>query len=102
MFKEYFLSLLLATSSLYGEKADHPKLVLYVQEKCPYCKKVVETLKGLSVEVEIKDTSIFENKQYLLSKTNRATVPCLFIDGEPLFESKIIMQYLIQRDKCEK
>ena len=97
MLKMLFLGLFLVISPLVTEKKEQPKLILYMQPGCPYCQKVLLVIKSLNIAVEMRDTTIPENKNFLIGKTNRATVPCLFIDDEPMFESKVIMQYLNEK-----
>jgi glutaredoxin len=35
-----------------------------------------------------------EHRQALIARTGRTQVPCLFIDGEPMFESEDIVEWL--------
>ena len=49
------------------------------------------------LKVKVKYLDIMENQEYLqalIDKTGRRTVPCLFIDGSPMFESDLIMEWL--------
>ncbi len=94
MLKAWLLMIFLMTSPLLAAEERQPKLVLYMQPGCPYCQRVLSVVTSINIDVEIKDTNIAENRAYLVSRTNRATVPCLFIDDKPMFESKIIMEYL--------
>ncbi len=94
MLKIFFAMIFFAAPPIFSESNSQPKLVLYMQPNCPYCQRVLSVIKSINIDVEMKDTNNPENKAYLVSKTNRATVPCLFIDGEPMFESKTIMEYL--------
>ena len=71
-----------------------PELILYSSRYCPFCMKVLRYLRSESISVKIKDT--MENpsaRQELASATGRTQVPCLFIDGNPLFESNDIIQW---------
>ncbi len=52
-------------------------------------------------ELDLKEKIIFkntlmepENREYHLKNTGRSTVPCLYIDGKPLFESRDICEWL--------
>jgi glutathione S-transferase len=50
---------------------------------------------GLEDSVEFKNT--LENSNFRsnhLEKTGKTTVPCLYINGEPLFESQDIINWL--------
>ena len=71
-----------------------PELILYHTEWCPFCVKVKKYMKARGIEIEEKDTSLdFAARQELMNKTGRGQVPCLFIDGVPLFESNDIIQW---------
>ena len=73
----------------------YPKLVLFKFDSCPFCQNVFNVIDQLGLEVEYRD--IRNNEEYLhelTEKTNRRTVPCLFIDGEPKFESEDIIHWL--------
>lgn len=72
-----------------------PKLELYYFPACPFCQRVLTTIDRLQVKVVFKD--IRENEEYLnqlLKDTGKKTVPCLYIDGKPMFESSDIMKWL--------
>ena len=71
-----------------------PELTLYSSDFCPFCRKVTSYLQGRSISVDIKDTMEDPAARGELSAaTGRTTVPCLFIDGAPLFESNDIIQW---------
>ena len=72
-------------------------LELYYYEQCPFCQRVLQTIKQLGLEdkVILKNTlTNAENAQFHSQKTGRSTVPCLYIEGEPMFESADIVQWL--------
>ncbi len=70
-------------------------LVLYKFDSCPYCRRVLRTLGDLHVDVELRDTrDDRHNGTLLYEQTGRTQVPCLFIDGVPLFESRDIVDWL--------
>jgi glutaredoxin 3 len=70
-------------------------LALYKFDSCPYCRRVQRTIDSLGLNIErrdiLKDPSM---QKELVAKTGRRQVPCLFIDGEPLFESEDIIAWL--------
>jgi len=71
------------------------ELVLYKFDACPYCLRVMRALKKLDVAVTLRDTMREPDaRDALISATGRTQVPCLFIDGEPLFESADIVAWL--------
>jgi glutathione S-transferase len=69
---------------------------LYYYEQCPFCVRVLRKIHELGIK-KITYRNILENPQYHqlhVQKTGRSTVPCLYIDGNPLFESIAINQWL--------
>lgn len=72
------------------------KLVLYKFDTCPYCIRVMRKINQLGIEgIEYEDTRRDPSaRQRLLQQTGRTQVPCLFIDGVPLFESLDINEWL--------
>jgi len=73
------------------------RLALYKYDACPYCRRVQRTIDQLGIGdlIEMRDT--WREPQWradLLKKTGRSQVPCLFIDGEPMFESADISAWL--------
>ncbi len=72
------------------------KLVLYKSDSCGYCMRVMRVLDQTNVQVELRDTrSSAEARQELYDATSRTTVPCLFVDDVPMFESKNISHWLL-------
>jgi glutaredoxin len=72
-----------------------PKLELYKFDSCPFCQRVMQQIDSLNLKVEMKDImSNSEDLQKLMSDTGRRTVPCLYIDGKPMFESSDIMNWI--------
>ncbi|MEZ4316090.1 MAG: glutaredoxin [Myxococcota bacterium] len=70
-------------------------LVLYKYDTCPYCRRVLRAIEQLELDVEMADIHRDRaNRDALIQKTGRSTVPCLFIDGQPLFESLDIIAWL--------
>lgn len=76
---------------------DEPRtLALYKYDSCPFCARVLRTLGKLpEVEVELRDTLREpQHRRDLVERTGRTTVPCLFIDDVPFFESADIVDWL--------
>ena len=72
-------------------------LVLYKFDACPFCQRVQRQLEplGLTQDIELRDTRQDPKARALLQEeTGRTQVPCLFINGKPLFESSDISDYL--------
>lgn len=75
------------------------ELVLYYKPTCPFCRKVLDFMNEDGIELPMRDIVADEDaRQTLIDVGGKQQVPCLFIDGEPLYESNDIIQYL--RDNC--
>ncbi len=73
------------------------KLELYYFEQCPYCQTVMSALRVTGLEEEVTLVDIHEdhkNKEKLIELTGKGTVPCLFIDGKPMHESRDIADWI--------
>jgi glutaredoxin len=71
------------------------ELVLYKFDACPYCQIAMGAAEQLGVALTLKDTRRDPAaRQEHTSRTGRTQVPCLYIDGEPLFESSDIVDWL--------
>ena len=72
------------------------KLELYKSGTCPYCRRVMNAIEESGrTDVALRD--IHEdpkNYRTLIKVGGMAQVPCLFIDGEPLYESLDIIAWL--------
>lgn len=81
-----------------------PKLDLYFFPACPFCQMVLTKIEQNKIKVGMKDIHAdSENLEKLMADTGRKTVPCLYIDGKPMFESRDIMNWLDENnDNLEK
>lgn len=73
------------------------KLELYYYDECPYCQYVLEAIDAskLRDKVVYKNTRKDpKNREKLVADTGRGTVPCLYIDGVPMHESRDIAAWL--------
>ena len=71
-----------------------PELTLYFMPSCAYCQKVIKYLEQNDISVPMKNTSANSQiRQELLAIGGKTQVPCLVIDGKPLFESDDIIQW---------
>ena len=74
---------------------DEVDLELYKFDSCPYCQRVFMALDRLGVAVRMADTRRDqEAARRLVRMGGKQQVPCLFIDGEPLYESGDIIAWL--------
>lgn len=72
------------------------KLDLYKFSTCPYCRKVISYIEE-SGRKDIVFHDIHENeddRRYLIEHGGKEQVPCLFIDGKPMYESGDIIEWL--------
>ena len=71
-------------------------LKLYMFETCPYCRKVLREIESSGrTDVELHNIRKSEaDRLYLKLVGGKEQVPCLFIDGKPLYESDDIVRWL--------
>lgn len=72
------------------------KLELYKFDTCPYCRRVMACIDE-SGRTDIEMHDIHENEEdrkRLIEVGGKQQVPCLFIDGEPMYESNDIIEWL--------
>lgn len=70
-------------------------LDLYVIPGCPYCHKVLDFLKDKAIDYRVIDIYADEAaKAHLKEVGGKVQCPCLFVDGEPMYESQDIIDYL--------
>lgn len=75
------------------------KLDLYMKPTCPFCHRVMDVVEELDAPVEVCDISAdAAARETLVRVGGKQQVPCLFIDGEPLYESVDIIAWL--REHC--
>lgn len=79
------------------------ELILYQYKTCPFCIKVRQEMRRLSINIEKLDAQKNEvNKATLLEKGGKVQVPCLRIQGKDekvtwLYDSDEIIKYLRER-----
>lgn len=72
-------------------------LELYYRPTCPYCLKVLRYLDASGIELPLHDISANEDDRATLERVGgKVQVPCLFIDGQAMYESDDIINYLKQ------
>ena len=72
------------------------ELKLYKFDTCPYCRRVMNYIEQ-SGRRDIEYCDIHKDKENLKTLVRVGgmnQVPCLFIDGKPLYESLDIIQWL--------
>ncbi|MDY4042040.1 MAG: glutaredoxin [Collinsella sp.] len=75
--------------------ANEESLVLYFRPFCPYCNKVLAYMKDNNIEIPTRNIAADADAAAELERVGGKTqVPCLFIDGKPLYESDDIIAHL--------
>lgn len=83
------------TTTFRNRQGQPLSLVLYMFESCPYCQRVLHAAKKLGFELPRRDTRRDPAALAELVKVGGSKqVPCLFIDGKPLYESADIIHFL--------
>ena len=78
-------------------------LALYQFKTCPFCIKVRRTMRGLSLNIELRDAQYDpQHREALLQSGGQIQTPCLKITDEQgnsqwMYESDDIIRYLRQR-----
>lgn len=74
--------------------ANH-ELELFMKPTCPYCIKVLGFMEENGVAVPLRNIEANEDAaKTLVAVGGKRQVPCLFIDGQPLYESDDIIEWL--------
>ena len=72
-----------------------PELVLYYFPSCPFCVVVLDCLDRLGLKIPMRDILTEEGaRDDLMDIGGKTQVPCLVIDGKPLYESRDIIDWL--------
>lgn len=71
-------------------------LELFKRDTCPYCQRVMNYIASVGRrDIAYSDiTRSREAERRLVEIGGKRQVPCLFIDGEPLYESLDIIRWL--------
>ena len=79
------------------QDATQVELILYYSPDCSQCNKVLHFLRGNKTTVSLKNiTSDMQPREELLHIGGKIQVPCLFIDGTPLYDAQDIIEWLLQ------
>lgn len=71
------------------------ELELFMKPTCPYCIKVMNFMDENSITIPLRDIVADESAaETLVAVGDKRQVPCLFIDGKPLYESGDIIEWL--------
>ena len=72
------------------------KLELYKFDTCPFCRRVMNYIEESGrTDVEYHDIhKSTKDREMLIRVGGKEQVPCLFIDGKPIYESMDIIEWL--------
>ena len=72
------------------------KLELYMMDTCPFCRNVFRSIEEMGrTDIEMHDINrSMEDRERLVRDGGKLQVPCLFIDGKPMYESDDIIEWL--------
>lgn len=71
------------------------ELELFMKPTCPYCIKVMNFMSENNITIPLRDIVADESAaETLVAVGGKRQVPCLFIDGKPLYESGDIIKWL--------
>lgn len=72
-----------------------PELMLYYTDSCPYCQKVLAFMDTNDMVIPMRDVGKNRDFKDDLRKIGGKTqVPCLIIDGQAMYESDVIIEWL--------
>ena len=69
-------------------------MVLYYKPTCPFCHKVLAFMEQEDIAMPMRDTLEPGVKDDLIRIAGKGQVPCLIVDGVPMFESDDIVRFL--------
>ena len=67
---------------------------LFYKPSCRYCRKVTDYLEQSGKTIDMKEVKTDSDRQKLIEIGGKSQVPCLVIDGKPLYESDAIIDWL--------
>lgn len=73
------------------------KLELFYKDSCPYCQKVIRFIDKHELKDKIEFLDIVKDedaKKRLVDEGGMNQVPCIFVDGKPMYESSDIIEFL--------
>jgi glutaredoxin 3 len=74
---------------------DELGIALYYYDACPFCQYVLRYLEEAGIEVDMKNTQTNpKNYEELIEIGGKRQVPCLVVQGQAMYESLIIVEWL--------
>lgn len=83
-----------ASASTPAPNATHADLVLVSHALCPYVQRAAIVLAEKAVAFERRDVDLARKPDWFLAISPLGKTPLLLVDGEPIFESAVICEYL--------
>ncbi|MCI8367400.1 MAG: glutaredoxin [Eggerthellaceae bacterium] len=68
--------------------------VLYYKKTCPYCHKVMDYMSAAGITMDLRDIAQPGNVDDLVRIGGMKQVPCLVHNGQALYESADIIEWL--------
>lgn len=84
----------MSASSCIDGRSRPALLRLYQYATCPHCRRVLRRARELGIELETVDARQPEHRKHLIEVGGKRQVPCLFVNGEPMYESADIIAFL--------
>ena len=83
-------------SSQFQDRQGKPlSLALYMYDSCAYCQRVLAAMRSLGFDIPLRNIRKDPTALAELVRTGGSRqVPCLFINGQPLYKSADIIRYL--------
>ena len=70
-------------------------IALYYSPKCPHSQKVLAYMRSQNISIPLKDVTVdAQAKEQLRIIGGHLIVPCLIVDGRPIYEDQSIIQWL--------
>lgn len=66
---------------------------MFFKPTCPFCLKVIDYIEINEIKVDLSDINDNVNASDLVKIGGKRQVPCLLIDGKPLYESDDIIKW---------
>lgn len=75
-------------------------IALYYKPDCPHSQKVLAYMRSQNISIPIKNVmQDKEAKEQLRTIGGHMIVPCLIVDGKPIYEDRAIIQWLSDNRK---
>ncbi|MGH2611551.1 MAG: glutaredoxin family protein [Rhabdochlamydiaceae bacterium] len=82
-----------------AEKPRIQLIALYYSPKCPHSQKVLSYISSHKLSVPLKDVTQDEQaKEELRTMGGYMVVPCLIVDGKPIYQDKDIIEWLSEHE----